>query len=144
MSQFEINGVSYQARRIPAMQQMNLSARLLPVVSSLIALRGDAEKTEDGEAVVKFEQLAAPIANAIAAMSDADREFIISTCLSVVQRKKAGDTGYISIWNAAAKAPQFDDIDMLTMIMIAWNVIAADLGPFMSALPSASLAKAKG
>ena len=124
MLEFELNGITYKAGTIPAMAQFHIARRLSTVIAALVTHRDP----ETGQ--VDPAKIAGPLAEAITKMSDDDTEYVLGNCLSVVQRKRANDTGYVNIWNVAAKAPQFDDIDMITMIQIVSEVVKGQIGPF--------------
>ncbi len=124
MLEFEIDGVKYKAGRIPAMTQFHLLRRLSPVIAILFSNRDP----ETG--IFDPAKSAAALAEAIAKMSDEDTEYVFGSCLSVVQREREGGTGYVSIWNTSAKAPQFDDINIITMIKIVSEIVQGQIGPF--------------
>ena len=62
---------------------------------------------------------------ALAAMPDADRDFIIASCLSICTRKFDGREGWGPIWNESAGASPCDDInsDISVLLKIILNVL---------------------
>nr|WP_089177149.1 hypothetical protein [Bosea sp. AS-1] len=109
-----------------ALTQFHVLRRLSPVIGALKDLAGDAPKGLDS---------LGPIAEVAARLPDDDVNYIVDRCLSTVQRKKDGDTGWVAVWNASAKRPMFEDIDMLAMLMISGNVVMNAIGPFSFGRP---------
>jgi hypothetical protein len=70
-----------------------------------------------------------PFADGIAGMPDETAEFILSTCLGVVQRKQG--TAWFPVWNASQNVCMFDDLDLGVMMRLAVRVITESLGPFL-------------
>ena len=132
MSDFVVGDKTYRAGKIPAMVQLNVARRLAPIVAALVA----SKKPDDD--VVTITDLAGPMADAFSKMADQDVEYVMAKCLSVVSVRRDGDTGWVRIWNDAANAPQFEDIDLVTMVTIVSEVVKQQLGPFGSGLGSLS------
>lgn len=120
MSEFEINGQQYRAAKLDAFKQFHVSRRLAPVLSGLVF-------SADG-GVGDFTALLQPIAEAVARMPDADCDFILDACLSVVKRQQGGN--WSTIYAGANQALMFDDIDMAVMLQIAAKVIQENIGGF--------------
>jgi hypothetical protein len=81
------------------------------------------------------------VRDAIAGMNDTDAEYVLGTCLSVVQRQTTA-TSWAPVWSEKAKACMFDDVDMGVMVKLALEVVKDSLGPFirglLTSLPEAS------
>lgn len=127
MAEFEVNGALYRAGKMDAFRQFHVARRLAPVVGSLGSLSQAARNPVEA---------LAPVAQAIAGLSDADCEYVLGTCLGVVQRQQGN--AWANIWNASAKRPMFEDIDLPAMLQIAMHVLQDTLGGFFLVPPSAS------
>lgn len=116
--EFEINGQQYRSGKLNARQQFHVARRLAPVLGGLAAASQGAS--------TDFAHFLQPIADAIAGMSDADCDYILDTCLGVVQRQQGSAWALILV----NKAQMFDDIDLGVMLQIASKVITENLGGF--------------
>lgn len=141
---------TYRAGKLPAMTQLHVTRRLAPFLSSLMGavskgelaamLKGNKEKgnkeegskAEGSKADVAALGVAAmgPLLDAVGSMPDEQVEYVINTCLSVVERKQA--TGG---WAPAMSGGQlqFEDIDMTGLLAITRNVLQRDLAGFFGA-----------
>lgn len=126
-AEFEIAGQTYRAGKLDAFRQFHVFRRLTPVLGSMGGLNRAAENP--------MEALA-PVAQAIAGLSDADCEYVLGTCLGVVQRRQG--TTWANVWNASAKRPMFDDIDLPAMLQIAVRVAEENFGGFLADILSIS------
>lgn len=161
-----IKGAEYKIRKLTPFQQFHVARRLAPALWALGAAAAEVVKTAenvqkadtvDAEVVKTAENVQntasvdkvpeddptnrmltafGPVAKAFASMSDADSEYILGTCLSVVLRKSG--SGWAEV---APKGSQgylaFDDITLPTMIELALEVIKENLGNFFDVLPGA-------
>lgn len=129
---FSIAGIRYRASKLDAISQFHVVRRLAPVLGSLqnADLSGAMSGTEDG-----LTSILVPLSNAVAAMTDADTEYVLSTCLNVCQREQPGGLGWSPVWNAAAKRPQYDDINLPALLQIVAQVLRSSVGDFTAALP---------
>ncbi len=130
MTEFEIDGQSYRAQKLSAFQQLHVSRKLagiLPkVVPALVAATGGGQ--DMAALLASFE----PAAEALAAMPEADVDYVYHTALSAVSRKQGN--AWCPVWNVNAKALQFEDIELETMSRIVFQVLKDSLGPFMQGL----------
>ena len=125
--EFEIGGHTYRANRMDARSQFHITRRLAPVFGELApAMKGGAM-----DAI-------APLANAIAKLSDADADYILFGLLRSVSRKQPQGLGWAPV--AVGDVIMFDDITMPQMIQIAWRALAYNLQDFFAGLPSGSSA----
>lgn len=125
--EFTVGDHDYRANKMDALTQFHVLRRLSPVIGALKDLAG-------GDTSKGLDSLG-PIAEVAARLPDEDVNYIIDRCLSTVQRKKDGDTGWVAVWNASAKRAMFDDIGMLEMLMISGNVVMNAIGPFSFGRP---------
>lgn len=142
MNEFELAGHTYRVGKIPAMQQFHLSRKVAPIIPTLVPvftrLQAGAAASQDGAAAPLTANLDAtaealsPFTEAIAEMPNEAAEFVLSTCLSVVQRQQG--TTWSSIWSGQHNTPMFDDIDLGVMLQLAVRVIILSLGPTLAGL----------
>jgi hypothetical protein len=116
---FEIGGNEYRSGKMDTFKQFHVSRRLVPAFGSFIGAVG--EKPD-------FAELMQPVMHAIASMTDADCDFILDACLSVVKRRQKD--AWAPIYAGANQALMFDDIDMSVMLQIASKVIQDNLAGF--------------
>jgi hypothetical protein len=114
----EIKDQTYRSGKLNARQQFHVARRLAPVLGGLAT--ASQGKTDD------FATFLQPIADAIAGMSDADCDYVLDTCLAVVQRQQGSSWANILV----NKSQMFDDIDMGVMLQLAAKVITENLGGF--------------
>lgn len=144
--EIELNGQMYSIGRLSAKQQFHVSRRIAPVIPPMIpAFLKLAEKLkdvkdEDGEAGVKallagdladMGGALQPFADAIAALKDADADYVIDTCLTVVQRRQ--NTGWARVMSQD-KVLMFQEMDMAVILPLVVQVIVVNLGPFIQGL----------
>jgi Phage tail assembly chaperone protein, TAC len=137
MQEVEIGGNRYRTGKLDAFKQFHLFRKLMPVLSGMGETFSDMP---EGEVQVneKFWSAMGPVATAVAEMSQQDSEFILKTCLQTV-----------SLWNGATWVRitaangdlMFEDIDMMGMLQLTFEVIKDNLGSFFGApLPNGSAA----
>lgn len=116
--EFELKGQEYRLRKLDVFDQFRVSRKLLPVVAGVF------EELKSGE--ITLAALLPQVAEAIAAMSDADCDAILHPCLSMISRKNG------KIWSVVFQdgVMMFDDIDMLSMLELVSHVIRDSLGDF--------------
>ena len=132
--EFEIAGQTYRAGKLNAKQQLHVSRRLAP----LFAAMAPALKPGVSLADMPVE----PLAEALAGLPDAAVDYVVDTCLSVVQRQQG--PAWQFVWNKQAQAMQFADIEMPAMLQIVAQVIMENLRGFTAALPPALSQAAAG
>lgn len=133
MIEINLGSLEYRVAKLDAMRQFHLSRKLGPIVPTLVPVF--LQMARDG-GVKDFGASAAllqPFADALAGMSDADAEYVLATCLSVVRRKTSADT-WAPVWSDKAKACMFDDMDLGTMVQLTLEVVKDSLGPFIRGL----------
>lgn len=135
MTEFEISGQTYRAGRLDAFAQLHVARRLLPVVGGF----GGVEQMKTGGAAGLMGQLG-PGLDAFAKLPNDDVDFVINTCLGVVQRQVAGDRGWQKI-TAGGGLAMFEDIDLIVMLQLVWKVLEAHLEGLFFTLQRLSPAK---
>lgn len=149
----EIGGNTYSIGSMPAMTQFHVMRKLGPVLPGIVpvlaqaaAALPQADGQEDGGAMTTVDGVAAiamaalPLLDGLAAMADADAEYVINHCLSAVMRRDAGGKS----WSAVSRdgVTMFDDIDLMTSMQIVWAVLRENYTSFFRAA-STSLAPAQ-
>ncbi|MDP3351812.1 MAG: hypothetical protein Q8S92_22735 [Hydrogenophaga sp.] len=141
MTEIEEGGQRYRLTRLDAMRQFHVSRKLAPIVPTLVPVFLKIARSEGLEDIASSAVLLQPFAEAIAGMNDTDAEYVLGTCLSVVQRQTTA-TSWAPVWSEKAKACMFDDVDMGVMVKLVLEVVKDSLGPFirglLTSLPEAS------
>jgi hypothetical protein len=75
-----------------------------------------------------------PFLAALGNMTDENADYVIDTCLSVVERKVGGDRGWQKIGTGGAL--MYDDIDLATMLQLVFRAGAENLSGFFDAAMS--------
>ncbi|WGS52672.1 hypothetical protein LFL96_31295 [Paraburkholderia sp. D15] len=121
----EINGTSYRIGRLDAKKQFHVARRLAPLLAGL----GSALQ----EKTTALVDLVSPIAGALSTMSDVDTDYILDTCLMVVQRQQGDGWQSVMVRDGGLL---FQDIDLPAMLRLAVAVIQQNLGSFFPDGPS--------
>lgn len=133
MIEINLGGQAYRINKLDAMRQFHVSRKLGPIVPTLVPVF--LQMARDG-GVKDFGASAAllqPFADALAGMSDADAEYVLATCLSVVRRQTTAET-WAPVWSDKSKVCMFDDMDLGTMVQLTLEVVKDSLGPFIRGL----------
>lgn len=118
----EVGGQQYRIGRLDAKKQFHVARRLAPLLAGLGgALQGESKG---------FTQLVTPIAEALSKMSDEDTDYVIDTCLAVVQRQSNNQWASVMVRNGGL---MFQDIDMAQMLQLTVAVVQGNLGNFFPA-----------
>ncbi|MGR7993833.1 phage tail assembly chaperone [Xanthobacter sp. ZOL 2024] len=143
--EFDLNGITYRARKLGAMDQLFLVQKLTPLATSLVPVIQAAAREASGGplagALLKMDVAdLMPLAQGISSLPEQDTKAIIGRCLSHVERgtKTPAGTGWAQVWSKNADACMFEDIDLFTMLTIVAHVVKKDLAPFIGALFSGS------
>lgn len=134
MTEFEINGLGFRMGKLDAFRQFHLSRKIAPIIPTLIPVFVQISKGEGSliDRLGDVAKLLEPFAEGLARMSDEDSEYVLTACLSVVQRNVGGK--WAPIWSTQARACMFDDLDLGVLMQIAIKVIQDSLGPFIRGL----------
>ena len=134
MTELELSGQAYRVGKLDAMRQFHVSRRIAPIIPTLapvfVKIAQDGSVTKDVSIVL---HLLEPFGQALSDMSDEASEYVMSTCLSVVQRRTMQNT-WAPVWSAQAKSCMFDDMDLSVLMQLALRVITDSLGPFIAGL----------
>lgn len=137
----EINGVVYRTyRRLSALQQFHVSRRLAPILAVVGIKAADLSRAaaQDGADLSSFMGMLPHMAEVLSKMPDDEAEYIIFTCLAVVQRQQGED-----MW-AAVTPPDgshqlmFSDMEMDAMVRLVVAVVQENLAGFLPGLGGAT------
>ena len=122
--EFTVGDRKYRAGRLNAFDQSHIVRRIAPLMS---AFAGTVEqiKADPGNAF-------GPLAQAFAGMTDADVEYIQKKALAVVETEQAPEKWAPVM--ARSGVLMFDDIGMLEMNQIVFEVLKDALTPFFTGL----------
>lgn len=119
---FEVNGKTYAATKLPVMVQLHLTRRLAPVLSVLPNVDENGEKVE-GTVISRMM-------NAICEMSEPDVNWIVISCLSVTQKIVEGSP---PITLAKGGHVMDDSLSLPDLLQIVQKIIEENLGGFFGA-----------
>jgi hypothetical protein len=137
MDNITIGANTYRiGKRLNAMEQFHCSRRLGPalVVASVTfqdILSGRKLAMEDWVGV------AGPVMEIVSHMSDEDVEYVIFTCLSVVERAQ-GSAGWAPVIAPDRKTLLFADMDQFELIRLTVEVMQINLQNFMRGMEGAA------
>lgn len=141
---FRVGEYTYrQTSKINAKQQMKIIRKISPLLATgfgelaplLVQLKKDGIGNLAELSLTKLGQIATPVARALAELPDEDSDFIISACLSVVERRKDGEIGWFRVWSPEAGQSMFADIndDFSIMLRVALGVFQETFTGFLPA-----------
>lgn len=135
MAEFTIKEYTYRSRKLDAFAQMHVVRRIAPIITSLKAMFEQGLRPDD-QADADFFDTLGPLVDAVSALPDADVNYVVATCLAVVDRQSG--PGWQTVWNSAAGRAQFEDIqtNMMLMLHLCYMVIQDSVSNFLSELPT--------
>ena len=143
MSETTINDQTYQLGKLDAMKQLHITRRIAPLLTQLTALAKSVQVPEGGSSMGSLLAMdmagLQPLAQALASLPDADVDYIVNTCMNVVNRRIEGGTGWAKV-TAANNVLMYSDIDMSVMMQLVIQVIWSNLQGFIPATSLASQA----
>ena len=121
--EIEIDGHTYKIGTIKAEDQYRIARRLAPVIGKIapVAHLG-------GAAVLPI------MAEFIGEMSDENADYVLFGALKHVSRKQEKGLGWGQV--STGNTLMYADINMLTMLKLAWEALSFNMSGFFSALPS--------
>lgn len=127
--EFDIGGVAYRADQLDAFKQLHVSRKIAPVVPKLIPVFVLLQKSAHDD-LAALGTAAAPFAEALAALPEADVDYVVKTCLASVKREQGGAWAPLM----AGGALMFADLDLGQMLPIVVRVLRENLGNFIQGL----------
>ena len=133
MQKFTIGDHEFRASGLTPRKAFHVARRLAPFLAMLKDLSPflKGAETLDKDDPASIEKVLRPIGAAFAEMPEDDADYILDTCLAVVELKLRGDAGSQSVWISGE--PMFEWIDMPMMLRIVWHVVQANVASFLSA-----------
>lgn len=131
-----INGMNFSIGKLNAMQQLHLVRRIAPIATSLIEavgtgnLKQATERTEEENAAA-LAAMVGPLSEAAAALPEADVDWIMGTCLGVVERDMGANFAPVAIRGTIMQ----EDLPLPVLLQLVAAVVKENLGTF---LPAAS------
>lgn len=138
MTDFEINGKIYRIGALTGRQQFHVARRLAPAIWALFSVVSQDEApitaAKIQTTIDALEDLGVlkPVAECIANMSDADSDYIIDTCLSVVTREASGQ--WAKVWIPGSGSMFGSDMNLQVIMKLVIAVIKENMGNFSDAL----------
>lgn len=133
MDEFSIGDHTYKVTgRLNAFKQLYVVKRLAPALGELLPLLTSyLQRAESDAGRAEAAEVFGPFATAVSKLQDEDLEYIITTCLSIVQRRLPGGTG----WSALIVKGKLiqEDLSLPEMLQLTWKVIEANLLGFTAA-----------
>lgn len=133
--EFNLGEKQFRTSKLDALAQFHVSRKLAPIIPTLIPvfvkIAKDGAELSD---IASYAEILAPFADGLAAMSNEDSEYVITTCMSVAKRKAAGSDNWAPVWSNSARACMFDDMDLGDIIQIVLKVVQDSLGNFIRGL----------
>lgn len=139
----EVDGNTYRIAKILPVPMWHVVRRMTPMLKSIgdtlqqmraLGINTPRDLLEKAGGMEALE----PLANALASMSDADSEFVISTCLGAVSREVV-TAGQTAAWTSVRNrngTMQYDDIEMPQMMLLTYHTLQENLGRFFRSPPS--------
>lgn len=127
--EFSIGGVEYRADQLDAFKQLHVSRKIAPVVPKLIPVFVLLQQSAHDD-LAALGTAAAPFAEALAALPEADVDYVVKTCLTSVKRQQGGAWAPMM----AGGALMFADLDLGEMLPIVVRVLRENLGNFIQGL----------
>jgi hypothetical protein len=140
--EFQAGAHTYRARKLSARQQLHVVRRIGPVVGQIMSYLPDLgamrlDDLNDPATRAALEMVLVPIAQGLTPgrISDADWDYVLDTCLSVVQRQvtNGGAVAWAEMWRGGRI--MFDDLNGMELIQVAIQVIQDNLTGFFSGPP---------
>lgn len=143
---FTFEGHDYLVGRLNLFDAMKLQKRVGPLMPTVFnqlifdlwqaaAKSKDESKATLSDRLVEFGTLlniCQPLLDRIAAMPDEDLVFVLSTCLSVVERQSDDKKTWTRVWQNGAII--FDDISIANAYVLVSAVLQRELRPFADAM----------
>ncbi len=134
MAEFEIDGVRYRSTRLNCRKAFHVSRRVAPVIMQadvLLVMKEAVDNKLTGALIMA--QAAGPIVRHLAELSEADCDYVLDTCLSVVYRQDKG--AWQPLWNVPANRLMYEDLTMPQLLQVVYQVLQENLSDFFTARP---------
>jgi hypothetical protein len=139
-----INGETYRIGRLTPKKSFHVARRLAPFLGAVVPhLRALFARNEDGTTPdtsmlgARGAALIPDIADTLARMSNEDCDYILDTCLGVVELKQ--ERGWAPVMTSAGQM-MFEQINTVVMMQLVMEVVKVNLSDFFptNLLPNAT------
>ena len=141
MFDFRVGSSTYRVGRpMDAFTQLAVIARVSPLFASgfgeiiplVISLRQQGINNIADAPLEKLSSVATPVARELAKMPDADRQFVLSSCLDLCERQEDGKQVWSKVWSSSAGRSMHQDIndDLGLMLRITLGVFQGTFSSF--------------
>ena len=140
---FRVDNFEYKSRAMNAKTQLLLVRKTLPIIAAgfgefvplFLEVRQAGLKGALGDNLHRMSEILTPIAAEFAKLSEEDSWIILSSCLSLCERKADGADMWVSVWNPGAQIANGDDLnfDAMLMLRVALEVFRGNLTNFFPA-----------
>ena len=130
-----LDGHRYRVGNLNARAQFHVARRVGTVATAFVKALATVDVNAARANPHQFAQsieLFQPALDALAHLSDEDCDYVLNSCLSVVNREQPEFATWARIVSPNG-TPMFDDIDMSTMLALVWEVLKGFLLPFIAA-----------
>jgi hypothetical protein len=137
MLEFTHGGFEYRGHKIDTFKQMDLLARIGPLVAPMFQKMTELPtgEGEEAEQARNIGQVTAFL-EALHKLSDEERKFVAETCLASLQRKQGSGTAEAWAWIFRHGRFMFEDVDNLgDVFALTAQVLGDVLGGFLSIKP---------
>jgi hypothetical protein len=151
--EFRLDGIEYKAKKFNAIEQINLYAKLAPLIFSGIAeilpfmqelrdasiaggMAGAFGSLMDNKSIPEMLRRFGPAAQKLSEMKPEDISFVIDACMRRTS-KKIGEGKYADLWGHTAGRVMDDRLnsDAWLTLRICGSVIWGSMGSFFSVSP---------
>ena len=140
---FRIDNFDYQSRPMNAKTQLLLVRKTLPIIAAgfgefvplFLEMRQAGLKGVLDANLHRASEMLTPIATEFAKLTEEDSWTILSSCLSLCERRADGADMWVQVWVPGAQAANGDDLnfDAMLMLRIALEVFRGNLTNFCPA-----------
>lgn len=123
-----VNGHKYRVGKLNVMEQFHVGRKLGPLLATLGLSLATLQASVDFD-LNDFAPVMGHVSKLLAEMPQADADYIIFTCLSVVSREQPGATRAAPV--CVEGQMMFADFDLPTMMRLVVEVLKDNLGNFL-------------
>lgn len=132
MNTLTVAGINYRIGKLDALKQFHVGRRLGPLLA-VMGISAHALMKNMHNSLEDFLPIMPAVMDMMARMGDDEANYIILTCLGVVQREV--ESGANKWANMTANGQlMFQDVDLAAMLRIVAEVVRDNLGGFLKGL----------
>lgn len=130
--EFEVGGFQYRVDKLNAQQCFDVARRFSVVLLMLSGMKNPDARPSRQDFARAMCAVSRPV-------PQEDCDTAIAICLSAVSRRQANDVGWVKIREPRSGRMVFEDIDMMGMLEIVWEVMDYHKLPDFFAVTPATL-----